>query len=325
MKTNLLKKNNNTQSNSERSFYALGTLNHIRISGSLHEQLLDSAIQRVRQIEEMMSAYQADSDVSKLNRNAGKGFVPIRTETFELIKKSIAFSEMSQGAFDITIRPLTELWRIGKQGDKIPDREDILRSKKLADYRKIILDEKSQSAALTDQGQAIDLGGIAKGYAADEVKRILSESEVKSALVNLGGNILAIGAQEDGAPWRIGIQTPTAPTGKYFGSLSATDQTIVTSGSNERFFMKDGVRYHHILDPRTGMPAQTGLLSVTAVCGSSADADALTTSVFVLGAERGMDLMKRYRAEVIFVTENLDVIVSNGLKDQFHFYNNNEK
>lgn len=316
---------NDMKSKIEKSFFALGTFNHIRIFDQLDEQLLELAIQRIAEIETFMSAFQEDSDVSRINRNAGSGLVPIRAETYALIQKALEFSELSDGAFDITVRPLVDLWGIGKKMNYIPKEEEIIKTKQLVNYRKLILDEKSHSAALTEKGQAIDLGGIAKGYAAEEVKRIFLENGVKSALINLGGNILTIGCQLDGQPWKIGVQNPTAPTGKSIGVLSVVDKTIVTSGSNERFFMKDGIRYHHILDPRTGMPAQSGILSVTVICDSSTDADALTTAIFALGPERGMELVKKREAEVIFVTENLDVIASIGLKDKFKLLNINEK
>jgi FAD:protein FMN transferase len=303
--------------NIEKRFPALGTLNSIRVFGRSDERILEPAVQRVLQIDDRMSAFKPQSDISKLNRNAGNGYTELHEETFRLILRSIAFSEMSGGAFDITVRPLTELWGIGKKGDYIPEEADIRNAKCLVDHTKLSADERTHSVSLALPGQAVDLGGIAKGYAADEVKRILLEADVKSALINLGGNILTIGDGPDDRPWRIGIQNPIAPTGQYLGILSTADRTVVTSGSNERFFIKDGIRYHHILDPRTGYPAQTGLLSVTAVCGSSTDADALTTSIFVLGAERGMALAERFGAEVIFVTENYEVIASNSLRDTF--------
>jgi len=316
---------NQMKSNSERIFYALGTLNQIKIFDRLDEQLLDIAVQRVLEIETLMSAFKTDSDVSKINQNAGKGFVSIQAETYRLIKRSLAFSKMSDGAFDITVRPLVELWGIGKKKNYIPTEEELICTGKLVDYRKLILDKNNHRAALRDNGQAIDLGGIAKGYAAEEIKRIFAENKVKSALINLGGNIVAIGSQPDGKVWKIGIQNPCAPTGKYFGFLSIIDKTIVTSGINERFFMKDGIRYHHILDPRTGMPASNKILSVTVICDCSTDADALTTTLFVIGAEHGMELVKKLKTEAIFVTESLDIIASIGLKDKFNLFNNNEK
>ena len=319
---NVLKIDRQIKSNIERNFYSLGTLNHIQIFDRFDEKLLDWAMERVFQIENMLSVFQNDSDIAKLNQNAGRGFVPVQAETFELLRKSLEFSELSGGAFDVTIRPLIDLWGIGKKESHIPEEEELFRTKKLVDYRKLILDEKSQSAALIYEGQAIDLGGIAKGYAAEEVKRVLVENNVKSALINLGGNILAVGTQTNGKPWKIGIQNPMAPTGQYFGTLDVTDKTVVTSGSNERFFIKNGIRYHHILDPRTGVPARSGILSVTAVCENSTDADAITTSIFVSGPEQGMELAKKMKVEVIFVTEKLDVIVSEGLRNQFNLLNN---
>ena len=317
-------KQNSEKQNIEKSFYALGTLNNIRIFGFCDEAVLDAAVKRVLEIDDRMSAFKPQSDVSRLNQNAGNGFLEMHTETFELLRRSLAFSEMSGGAFDITVRPLAELWGIGKKGDYIPTEKEIQIAKRSVDYTKLILDEKTHRAALQDAGQAVDLGGIAKGFAAEEVKKILLQAGIKCALINLGGNILTIGTGPDGRPWKIGIQNPIAPTGKYLGVLSLVGKTIVTSGSNERFFIKDGIRYHHILDPRTGFPAQTGLLSVTAICGCSTDADALTTAIFVLGAEHGIALANELDAEVIFVTGNYDVIASNGLKDIFRLSNSNE-
>ena len=305
----------------EKSFHALGTINDIKIFEYLDKKILDWAVQRVLQIEQRMSAFIEDSDVSRINQSAGIGLVEIHPETAGLIKKSITFSILSDGAFDITVRPLIELWGIGKKGNEIPPEEKIDEARRLVDYRKILLDERTCRAGLKEKGQAIDLGGIAKGYAAEEVKRVLVENGVKSALINLGGNILIIGEQPDGQPWRIGIQNPVQPTGKYLGILSAANKTIVTSGSNERFFILNGRRYHHILDPRTGEPSQSGLLSITAVCGSSADADALTTSAFVLGPEIGMKLMNMLGADAVFVTDHLEVTASNGLRNQFEFLN----
>lgn len=306
---------------SEKSFQALGTLNDIKIYGCRDGSVLDEAVSGVRQIEQRMSAFIEESDVARINRNAGEKLVRINPETVSLIKRSITFSILTDGAFDITVRPLVELWGIGGKKNVIPPQEKIEQAKRLVDYRKILLDEKTCMAGLREKGQAMDLGGIAKGYAAEEVKRVLVKNGVTSALINLGGNILTIGEQPDGQPWQIGIQNPMLPTGNFLGILSAADKTIVTSGCNERFFMTNGRRYHHILDPRTGEPSRSGLLSITAVCGESADADALTTSVFVLGPENGMKLVRMLGAEAVFVTENQEVLASNGLRNDFKFMN----
>ncbi|HEX2926673.1 MAG TPA: FAD:protein FMN transferase [Ruminiclostridium sp.] len=305
----------------EKSFYALGTLNNIKIFDCSDSELMDYAIGRVMEIDDLMSAYKSGSDISKLNRNAGKGFVQIHQDTYNLLERSIKFSKLSEGAFDITIRPLVELWGIGKKGSFIPPESLTENIKKLVDFRKIRLHGRNKSAFLKEEGQAIDLGGIAKGFAADEVKRILMESNAACAVINLGGNVITIGTRVDGSPWQIGIQHPLKPTGQYMGIVSVVDKTIVTSGSNEKFFIKDNVRYHHILDPRTGRPVQSGILSVTVISDSSTDADALTTSIFVLGTKRGFELARRLGAEIIVVTERLEILASNGLENNLKILN----
>lgn len=301
----------------DRSFFALGTINYIKVFGYEDKSLIDQAVEKVLEIDDMMSAFKRHSDVSRLSHNAGYRFVKINNETLKLLKHSIKFSKMSCGAFDITIRPLVELWGIGKKQNYIPSESEIENTKGLVNYNDILIDEDSFFASLKNPGQAVDLGSIAKGYAADEVRKILLNNGITNGLINLGGNIITIGNRPDGKPWQIGIQNPLAPTGQYLGILSVTDKTIVTSGSNERFFIKNGIRYHHILDPRTGRPAQSSLLSVTAVCDSSTDADALTTALFVLGLENGMHLLKKLKAQAIFITEDLGIITTDGLNEEF--------
>ncbi|MBW7573216.1 FAD:protein FMN transferase [Caproiciproducens faecalis] len=301
----------------DKVFFALGTINYIKIFDFAKEDAIEKAIDRVTEIDNRMSAFKTESDLSKLSRNSGERFQNIHKDTFQLIRKAVEFSDLSNGAFDITIRPLVELWGINKKGSFVPSEIEIQEALRLVDYQDIQLDSESLSAALKNQGQALDLGGIAKGYAADEVKRILVENGIQSAMVNLGGNVITIGSRPDGQPWQVGIQNPIAPTGNYLGVLSITDKTVVTSGSNERFFIKDGIHYHHILDPRTGKPVQNSLLSVTAVCTCSTDADALTTALFILGPEKSMPLLQKFRAEAIFVTDDLTVTVTNGLIRHF--------
>jgi thiamine biosynthesis lipoprotein len=301
-----------------RQFGALGTLNSIEVFDCTKSKLLDSAFNRVIEIDNRMSAFKHSSDISRLNDHAGREPTALHTETVKLLCMAKAFSVLSGGAFDITVRPLVEMWGIGKKINFIPDSNEIEKIKGLVDYRSVEIDKKNSKAFVKEQGQAVDLGGIAKGYAADEVKRILAQGGVTSALINLGGNIIALGSRPDKKPWRIGIQNPAAATGDYLGILSLTDKTVVTSGSNERFFVKDGVCYHHILDPHTGAPAQSGLLSVTVVSsGCSAQADALTTALFVLGAERGIKLLKRFNADAIFITDDFRVHVTGGLLKAF--------
>lgn len=306
-----------TENYIERQFFALGTINYIKIFGCKSERLLDQAVDRVSVIEQHMSAFLMDSDISHINAAAGTGSVSIHRDTMLLLKRGTEFSHLSEGAFDITVRPLVELWGIGKKKNYVPEKQELQSALKLVNYKDLVLDEANSHAALKQPGQAIDLGGIAKGYAADEVKRLLKDNQVSSALINLGGNIVTIGKRPEGGLWQIGLQNPLARTGEYLGKLSVSEKTIVTSGSNERFFIRDGIRYHHILDSKTGYPASSSLLSVTVVCDCSMDADALTTALFVLGVREGMQLLKKYHADAIFITENLGLYLTEGLINHF--------
>lgn len=300
-----------------RSFYALGTLNEVRIYGAADRRLLNKAVGRVEEIDGRMSAFRMSGDIAALSRGAGRAPVTVHPDTFRLLRTAKDFGELSGGAFDITIRPLVELWGIGRKPGFIPERREIDRAARLVDFRDLTLEEAGRTACLKRPGQKADLGGIAKGYAADEVRRILADGGVKSALINLGGNIVAVGTRQDGAPWRIGVQNPAAVRGEFLGTLPAADQTIVTSGSNERFFIRDGVRYHHILDPRTGAPAQSGLLSVTVIAPDSMEADALSTAVFVLGIEKGTELLEKRKAEAVFATADGRIYLTKGLVRSF--------
>jgi thiamine biosynthesis lipoprotein len=300
-----------------REFGGLGTISQIHLYGLADPRLLDKAVGRVLEIDQKMSAFNPASEISALNRNAGRKPVRVSRETFLLLKQAREFGALSAGAFDPTVRPLVALWGINKKPDFIPAEEAIGRALKLVDFRGLELDEAECTARLGKDGQAADLGGIAKGYAADEVRRILAEGGAKSAVINLGGNIVTLGSRPDGSPWRIGVQNPASVRGTALGTLSVKDRSVVTSGSNERFFIREGVRYHHILDPRTGMPARSGLLSVTAVGESSMEADALSTAAFVLGMEKGTALLKKRRLEAVFATDDGKVYVTEGLARQF--------
>lgn len=310
-----------TETTPDIRFEALGTLNYIKLYDDASQNILEQAVKRVLEIDDMMSAYKEYSDISLINGNAGNGFTNINRDTLHLLNRSLQFSRMSEGAFDITVRPLIDLWGIGKKANYIPDEESIRHTLQFVNSHNLILDHINTRAALSQKGQSLDLGGIAKGYAADEVKRILLENNIQNAIINLGGNIVTLGNRPDGSSWRIGIQDPFSSTGNHIGILRVQNKTIVTSGVNERFFVKDGVRYHHILDPRSGKPAQNSLMSVTAILDCSMDADALTTALFVLGMEKSTKLLKLLNAEAIFITNTKDVFVTEGLKGDFELFN----
>jgi FAD:protein FMN transferase len=302
------------------TFSALGTKNRIFVDEGGKESALQKAVERITEIENRMSAFVPDSDLSLLRNRAGNGWQRVHFDTFHLIRKGLEFGALSGGAFDITVRPLVELWGINRKQDFVPDESEIEKALALVNYREVHMEPDLSSICLERSGQALDLGGIAKGYAADEVKRILLENRIRSALINLGGNVVAVGDRADGSPWRIGIQNPLAPTGEILGSLSVSDQTVVTSGCNERFFLRNGIRYHHLLDPRTGRPAQNSLLSVTVVSPSSLNADALTTALFILGQKSSEKLLKEVGAQAVFCTNDQKVTVTKGMKGNFQLF-----
>lgn len=297
------------------SFQALGTWNQIQVYDPVKNDTLQKAAGRVLEIDQKMSPFRSDSELSIFNCRAGHGFQPVSEDLFYLLNKASEISQASEGAFDCTLRPVIELWRLSRKQNKVPAMEEIRKALRLVNYKSLVFDYHRRAAALRHRVLSIDLGGIAKGFAADEVKRILQENNVRSALINLGGNIIVMGSKPDGSPWRIGIQNPLDVRGKFIGTLPVREKTVVTSGSNEQFFIQDGVRYHHILNPRTGMPAQKNLLGVTVIGESSVYADALTTAFFVLGPEPGVCLLKRFGFQAVWITEDCDVYSTFSLSD----------
>ncbi|NCB73295.1 MAG: FAD:protein FMN transferase [Clostridia bacterium] len=290
-------------------FYALGTENSITTQENC-AAVLDKVIGRVAEIENKMSAFKASSEISIIAANAGKRPVAVSDEVYKVLELALKISRSSGGAFDITVRPLTKLWAFGMGKNTVPKSSKIASAKNFVGYDSIELDSKNNTVFLKKAGTKLDLGGIAKGYAADEAKRLLTENGVKRALINFGGNVFALGSSFDGAPWKIGIQNPLSVRGETVLSIELSDKTVVTSAVNERFFIKGGRRYHHILNPLTGQPASSGLLSVSVIAESSMLADALSTAAFVLGAKDGVKLVRSYGAEAIFITDSGDILSS---------------
>jgi len=278
--------------------------------------VFDKAFARIAEIEQKMTINtdNGESEIIELNSLAGKDFVQLSPDTFYVLKKAIHFSEISDGKFDVTIGPLVKLWNIGTEAAAVPAEQQIAERLPLVNYRNLILDEQNSSAKLANPGMVVDLGAIAKGYAADEVAKILREAGVKHAIINLGGNILTINQKPDGSTWKLGLQDPFEPRGDYMGIVMLKDQTLVSSGTYERYFEVDGRRYHHILNPETGYPEDNSLLSVSIIGKQSIDADALSTGVFLLGLEKGMELIESLPGyEAIFITADKKVYVSSGI------------
>lgn len=289
------------------SFHALGTENILLASGEEAKKALLEVQSRLLEIDERMSAFRLDSEISQVALAAGKEPVKVSTDTFAVLREGQRIGTLSAGAFDITVRPLSQLWSFRGDTGKIPFGETIALALAKVDYHALLLDETKGTAYLENSGSSLDLGGLAKGYAADEAKRILRAYGVKNALINLGGNILAMGSFEGTKPWRIALRNPLSLRGDYFAVLETHEETVVTSGIDEQFFIQHGKLYHHILDPRTGYPAESDLASVSVIGEKSLTADALATAAFVLGKEKGSALIKNEGYKGVFVSRNGDV------------------
>lgn len=272
--------------------------------------------------EKILSKTIEESDVYKINHAGGQA-VTVRDETIEVIEKGIEFGEKSEGAFDITIGAVSDIWDFHGQDDegehtgKVPEDYLLREAVSHVDYRGIIIE--GNTVRMADPEAQLDLGGIAKGYIADKVARYLEEQGVTSAIVDLGGNIVAIGekgqsmTESRGELFKIGIKDPSSESGQLLGILPCRDKTVVTSGTYERYFEIDGVRYHHVLNPETGYPADTDLLSVTVIAdkGDSAYCDGLSTSCLALGYRKAAELIKDTDGvEAIFVTKDGEIHLS---------------
>lgn len=303
----------------KKSEFLLGTICEITIYDKADEKIFDEAFSKIADIEKKMTINNADtSEILKLNQVAGKESVKLSPETFFVLEKGLYYSSLTEGAFDITIGPLVKLWNIGTDYAAVPDADKLKQAMKLVDYKKLHLDKKNLSAMLQQEGMKVDLGAIAKGYSADAVAEVLTKNGVKHAIINLGGNILVIGGNPNGNPWKIGVQNPFDVRGEFVGIMNLSNETIVSSGTYEKFFEENGKVYHHILDTRTGYPADNTLNSVSIVTPKSIDGDGLSTSTFLLGLEKGMELIEKLDGvEAVFITKDKNVYVSSGLKDNF--------
>ncbi len=310
----------------EETKFLLGTICTVKIYDHKSQDTMDKVFNRIQEIENKMSVNKTGTEVDAIAAAAGKSYVKVSDDTFYVIQKGKYYSEKSGGKFDITIGPLVKLWGIGTDAARLPSQQEIDAKKSLINYKDVLLNEGDKSVMLKRQGMALDLGGIAKGYSADEAARILKENNVQHAIVNLGGNVLVLNDNVNGKPWSIGIQNPFETRGDIVGSIAVTSKTVVTSGIYERYFEYNGVRYHHILDPFNGYPMNSDLASVTIVTNTSIDADAMTKNLFYLGSSQGLAYAEATPdIEAIFITKDKKVYVTKGLKENIDITNSEYK
>lgn len=305
--------------------FLMDTMIEITAYGPNAEEAVKAAFEEFRHLHSVTNNFDENSQLSRINQMAGKEKVAVDPELVKIIEFSKEVSDKLGGSFDITIGPLTNLWGIGHKGDYVPTQSEIDKVLPLVDYHLIEVDPVANTVYLPKPGMMLDLGAVAKGYATDQAVEILKKKGIQSALVNAGGDVRVIGKKPDGTPWRIGIQHPRDPDG-IIAKLALTEwDTMETSGDYQRFIMKDGARYSHLLDPRTGRQPKE-VASVTIVNSSSTYGDVLSKPIFVLGIEKGLEILKQFPGnEAVIVTLDGKVIVTPGLEGKLEITSSQEK
>ncbi len=306
----------------DKQAFKMNTIVEIKAYGSKAGEAIDAAFKRIDEIEQMASSSIETSDVSKINFAAGEEYVKVHTEIIKMIKTAVAYSKLSNGAFDITVGPLVKLWGIDTADEKLPSDSEIKAVLPLIGYKNISIKEADNSIMLMKKGMSLDMGGIAKGYAADETVKILKDYGIKNAIINLGGSsVYTFGQKPDGSLWSVAVRHPREDKNNYAFIIRMPEQALSTSGDYERYFIKDGKRYHHILNPFDGYPADTGVMSDTIVIsddipGSNMLADILTKITFVSGVDKGFKIIDSIPGvECIAITTDQKIYKSSGWKN----------
>lgn len=302
----------------ELESFCMGTIISQKVFGPNAKEAALKVEEKMKSLEASMSFFLDSSEITALNKAAGKNEVELSSDVMYVLNRAKYYSKLCNGSFDITIAPLAKLWGIFTDHAKIPSKAEIDEALSFVGYNSIKINNELGTAKLEKIGQSVDLGAIAKGYAADKAIEIYKFYGIESAFVNLGGNVMVLGSKPDGSPWNIGIQNPLLERGECLGAVHVTNKTVVTSGDYVRFFEQDKTKYHHILDPRTGYPSNSELISATIVSEKSIGADAMSTAIFILGLEVGMNLINSINdMEAIFITKNNDIYLTEGLKNNF--------
>ena len=298
--------------------FKLNTVVKVTIYNSQDEKILQDALALCDKYEKIFSRTRTDSEIYLLNE--GKlpqedGYYILSEECAELIGKGLYYSELSGGAFDITIEPLSSLWDFTSGEKQIPDPQTLVEAQKHVGYEKVEL--KGNKIRFQEDGMGLELGAIAKGYIADKIKEFLISEGVESAVIDLGGNVLCIGARPDGEAFRVGIQKPFADRNETVATAGIRDRSVVSSGIYERYFEKDGKLYHHILNPKSGYPYENGLTAVTILSDESVDGDGLSTVCFALGLEKGLELINSLPdTQAVFITEDGELHYSEHFEEE---------
>lgn len=295
-----------------KDIYALDTFINLKIYGDNPEVVTEIAEQEIYRLEGLFSVTDKNSEVYRINTESGD--IPVSKDTTEIIDLAAEISQKTDGALDITVYPLVKLWGFTTDENYVPTESEIEEKLRLVDYHKINVNADA-SCVSVEENMQIDLGAVAKGYIAWEISDLLKSNGVDSAILAFGGNIQTIGTK-NGESWRVGVRYPD--TNDNFAVLNVGETAIVTSAADQRFFEQDGVVYHHIIDPKTGKPAQSGVKSATVICSNGAVADGLSTALFVMGVENAINLYKNNGGfDFIILTDDDKLYLTDGIKDSF--------
>lgn len=298
-----------------KSGFLLNTFVTVTLYDKDDPRILNESLDLCRSYENIFSKTIEGSEVYKINhRPVQEASVKLSPDTAALLSKGLYYSRISSGDFDVTVEPLTSLWDFTAANPVVPPADEISAAVKKVGYQNLELNDDTLTFLSPDT--TVDFGAIAKGYIADRMKEYLMKQGVKSAIINLGGNVLCIGKKPDGTPFKIGLQKPYADRNETIETLNIEDMSVVSSGVYERHFVKDGVNYHHILNPRDGYPYENGLVSVTILSKLSVDGDALSTTCFSMGLEKGMELLNSMDDVYgVFITDDDKVHYTDGARD----------
>lgn len=298
----------------KKLFPAFGTINSIELFDNCDFSILEQIKRHILQMHNRFSFFDPNSEISQINQNAGIHPVAIGEDTFSLLSLALRYARDTKGTFDVTVGSLSELWRTVIHSSNLPSETEIASCWTRYGIQNLELDTIHKTAFLRRKGVKIDLGGIAKGYAADRARCMLQAYGIQNARINFGGTVVVLGRMQN-----IGIQNPFQKTGIPMAWIPLKNKAIVTSGSYERCFFHQGQRFHHIIDPRTGKPSCSGLLSVSLIGDEAATLDALATGICCLGPEAGMAIVRRYGISAIFVTDHGGVHITPDLQGQISF------
>lgn len=298
--------------------YVLGTFVKISIysKSQVPEELFDKCFAELQSIENNMTINkQLNSEVERINLSAGEEKIKISDETLYVIDKGIEYTKLTNNRFDISIGPLVKLWNIGFEDERVPKEEEIYKALGLLGTSNIDIDKNENTIKLGKKGMMIDLGAIAKGYAADKILSIIQNEGYNNMVISIGGNIICSGKKQDNNEFKIGLRNPSKDSNSYLGVIKCLNTSIVTSGIYERNFVENGVFYHHIIDSKTGYPVKNELASVTIITPKSIYADALSTGVFAMGYEDGIRFVEQLEGvEAIFITQDKNIYLTEGAR-----------